>query len=295
MQGMALFEQHRFWLGVLVVAALASELIAAPASRAEQPGRGVRIVVAPQRVLIESRGLSVRDVLHALGARTGFTVVGGDSAPAVDEISLESTSIEDLVRLLLRNENYVVVYRQEERSSRREIDEIILSGPAAAPDGQVQPRAAHTEHSGSFAETPRQPHGPADRSPVSISLGSDAGPSEAVGTDGTVGVDGLLRSHVGPMLGTGLGSPASPGGGTPSLARDAGQPVGGSTGQGGGESAPAGTAHAETLAAATLKAQQNLGALVEGLAAATRSLIEPGPAAASLDFHTGEFDNADRW
>jgi hypothetical protein len=255
----------RSW-ALIGIIALASGLIAVPWSRAESPGTSVRIVVEPLRISVESRGLSVPDVLRALGRRMGFSVVGGDAAEVVKEISVQGSSVEDLARRLLRNENHVVVYRQG--ATVLEIDEIILSGPGGASVGHMYPQPAQGERLGPGAGTAIQPRGRTDDSQAPFQSEAAA---EAMEASRSGEVHELLRSHAGPFVQQRLMGDGTPGGTGPGLsparARDS-RPV--------AISNSGDASDADALAAATQKAQSDLRALLEALETATRSLGEPG-------------------
>src|SRR5262245_2941918 len=128
---------------------------------------------------VEAQGVPLADVLSRIGKNVGFTVVDSGVAPTPVSVSIQSASVEDVLRQLLRGENHTVIYRDGEGSA---IETIVLLG---AP-GQ----AKHPETPGAVQERPAEPaaDNPVSRSPQPQGTPAPPpAPREAEGVPGAPG------------------------------------------------------------------------------------------------------------
>jgi hypothetical protein len=219
------------------------------------------------RLSVDAHGASLAQVLTQIGARVGFSVLdNGSSSPAVD-IAIENAPVDEVLRRLLRGENHTVLYLAEGPgpSNSVRIDRIVLLGPRSEPGGPTDGNSSSTRRipqvGGAAASappatpSPAASTGPAGVSEVLASPSFDqviaAGGGAGDGDLNTPTVVGdLLRAHAMSAL---------------------------AAGQAGGVEAATAAAPLSveaSLAETTRIAQQNLAALVESLAAVTRSLQE---------------------
>jgi hypothetical protein len=211
---------------------------------------------------VDAHGASLAQLLTQIGARVGFSVLdSGSSSPAVD-ITIENAPVDEVLRRLLRGENHTVLYLSggPGASDGVRVDQIVLLGPRSerggpSNGGPSSPRPI-SGTGGAGASVPAAASSPNSTGPAGISEASplpswDPVISARVGAgdlEPPIAVGDLLKAHAMSAL------PA---------------------GQAGAEEAANATAPPPvevSLAEATRMAQQNLAALVEGLAAVTRSL-----------------------
>jgi hypothetical protein len=121
---------------------------------------GSKIVThGPQGYSVDAAQTNVVQVLTEVGQHAGFTVEAPDSFNSPITLSLQDAPLDQLLRRVLRNENYIIVYRggvQKATISGEAIDKIFLLSPAtgqgphpvaagasplAGPGGQGQKRA----------------------------------------------------------------------------------------------------------------------------------------------------------
>jgi hypothetical protein len=236
-------------------------VLAYSASAAERKS-DLRVTYNPPHISVEARGIKLREVLRDISQKVGFELTDYGIPDRVITVSIEDTTVEEVLRQLLRGENYSVVYREKDGA----ISKVLLLSPPvyaqAAPvseNQQTRPEAMRGGREGltvfSAAPSIYQPTRPEQK------RGNE--------TENETKVEDILRIHANSGL---TGSDTS----LQSLTPNAPQPLRNST------SAATGTASFPTqsggimndsLAATTRLAQQNLKALADGLAAATHSLL----------------------
>ncbi len=94
----------------------------------------------PPQLSVEAQGVSLQQVLQAIGTEVGFTVVdrGGSRAPLT--LSLTDATLAEVLRQLLRGENYAILYRGPKAGNvGGGIDKITLLGPQTAPSAAFIP------------------------------------------------------------------------------------------------------------------------------------------------------------
>lgn len=232
---------------------------------------GLRVDYDPPQLSVEAREVSLGAVLRAIGAKAGFSVVETVPSSKVATLSIRSASIDDVLRQLLRAKNHTMIYRVARPPSVESgaIDRIVLFGDstsstaaAAPPGGSARDPRQAQDHDDAGAKTvlaalsaslQSWPESTPFLNPPPAYTGEPAAPPSSVG--------GMLRAHAvaavqaGPSAGneaTFLATPL-PASSTPQANPDA------------------------ALAEATRRAQQALGALIDGLAATTRSLQQSLP------------------
>ncbi len=236
------------------------------------------VVYRPPQLSVEARDVTLAQVLEAIGVRVGFTVVDTGGARPGLTVSLEDLPLDEVLRRLLSGENHVLIFGREGGAPAGvAIDTVVLMGPSSSaaaasgesrsmqgPPKEIIPRAA--------ALTRAAGARPADQPAIGDDEGrrGDGGGAE----DGTaLQVEAMLRSHalsgLGPLAG-GMPSAADPTAVNhpmQSLAQmlepsSAGQLI----------SIPVPSDSEQALAITTRLARENLSALIDGLATATRSL-----------------------
>jgi hypothetical protein len=257
-----------------VLAVLALLATACPVAGADGSGR-LDVDYRASRLSVDASGQTLAQILAAVGAKVGFTVVdtGAPSGPMT--VSIRDASVEDALRQLLRGTNHSLVYLEETSPGAAPIDKIVLLGapgstqpPSTSPDRQSIAAAPEPAGSGPLANNqsvgrpqaldsgspvavaPYTPQAPAPFTPQwSPLLSWDPGPNAEISNDPDASnVGDLLRLHA--QSGTQVATMP-----------DNAQPP----------AAPVGSLEA-SLAETTRRAQQDLAALVKGLAAATRAL-----------------------
>jgi hypothetical protein len=252
---------------VAVVVALFVAGLQCPAGADEAVAR-VRLAIGPAWVSVHGHDVRVSEVLAALGAKAGFTIIGVGSERPVEHLSVEGPTIADVVRQLLRHEDHALVYREDTISASRPIDTIVLLGSRG---GVPAPSTARGSGSGGVA-TPSD--GIARTPAFSPAAGPEPrGQASAVARNTADGLEALLRTHARP-------------GSEPDRVEDPVETGGGASGpderssttvSSGGRVERAGPSADQGLAAATRKAQENLRTLIESLGAASRSMVQPLP------------------
>lgn len=246
----------------LIAVTVASVLglgVAFPGAAAERKTELSVIYDAP-RLSVEARGVSLQRVLGEIGKKLGFVVVDYGASDRVITFSIQDASTEEVLEQLLRGENYAVIYGGQ----RKEIAKVLLltSSVQASTENQqtekgheriVQSQAGLTYHSpvsqpSLFGEQRR-----ADKAEVRV--------------------EDIMKAHA---L-SGLIDPMGSLSGTANLAQPFGSPAGNSFSTGAMSTSPPPQDIHETLAITTRLAQQNLKALVDGLATASSSLSQSLP------------------
>lgn len=115
----------------LCVLALA---LLARAAAAQDEGGNV-VTRGPQGYSVDASQTNVVQVLTEVGQHAGFTVEAPDSFNSPITLSLQDAPLDQLLRRVLRDENYIIVYRggvEKTTISGEGIDKIFLLSPAAA-------------------------------------------------------------------------------------------------------------------------------------------------------------------
>ena len=232
---------------------------------------GLRVDYDPPQLSVEAREVSLGAVLRAIGAKVGFSVVEPVPSSRVLTLSIRNASLGDVLRQLLRAKNHTMIYRVGGLPSAESgtIDRIVLFGDsvtataaATLPGGPSRDPRQAQDHGDAGARTvplalPTSPQSWPESTPflhpAPVDTGDPAAPPISVGE--------MLRAHAvaavqgGQLAGNGANSPAppSPASSTPPANLD------------------------QALAETTRRAQQALGALIDGLATATRSLQQSLP------------------
>jgi hypothetical protein len=222
----------------------------------------------PPRLSVEADGQTLTQILGAIGSKVGFTVVDNGAPSEPMTVSIHDASVEDALRQLLRGMNHSLVYLDETHPGSAPIDKVVLLGAPglAQPASNPPDRPQVADAPGPAGSTPQASNQPAARQTPEASavvapftpqwsplMSWDWGPNaEATNDPDASNVGDLLRLHA-QSAAQAMTAPGN---------AQASQPV---------PAAPAGNLEA-SLAETTRRAQQDLAALVKGLAAATRAL-----------------------
>lgn len=87
----------------------------------------LRVDVSESEVAVDVKDASVVDVLQELGARAGFEVVHVRPVETKVTIAVRAATIDEVLKQVLRNENYTVVYRGS-ADGRAGITKVLLLG-----------------------------------------------------------------------------------------------------------------------------------------------------------------------
>lgn len=275
-------DMKRFRRGILSVAiAWLVCLGALPLALSQERNRRLEIRYTPPRLSVVARGVSLLQVLQAIGAKVGFVTIDAGAVRPTLAVSLQDATLEEVLRQLLRGENVAIIYRGGAGGMMQGsdvIETIILLGPRGSVEaarGLSQGQQPDADH----RDPPRRSVG----LPYSFNtlLPDQAGRAtfEAFeraqerdrGEEATaVTVEGLLRAHA--LAGLEDPSVDMPQGATTDdknpQEEDRTRPT---------EANPTATVPtelAETLALTTRLAQQHVQALIEGLNTATYSLLD---------------------
>jgi hypothetical protein len=239
-----------------LAAVIAGSLLLVPVTgRAEEEPR-VRIEYDPPHLSVAAREVSLDELLRLIGTSVGFTVSEGRAASGPVTVSIDSAFVDDVLRQLLRAENHTILYRKDAHATVM-IDRIVLLGASAG--GATVAGASPGQE---VAHSASGSGGAAVAGGGEVPLASRAGES-APTDDEQPTVGDMLKSHA--LAGV-PPQPAAPA--EPAALPDSTTP-----------SVP--PSLEESLAITTQRAQQGVTALVEGLQQATRSLVQPAPAAAT--------------
>ncbi len=235
-------------------------------ARAEELESGLRVEYDPPQLSVNAREVSLGAVLRAIGAKVGFSVVETAPASKFVTLSIRNASLDDVLRRLLRAENHTVLYRTGGDLSAESdaIDRIVLSGEpstgtaaAPAPEGSTRELQQAQNHRDAGVKTASLPVPSSPQSgPESTPLLDPAQVDTSDPAASPITVADILKARA------------------MAAAQAAQLPDDGSIARAGplpDSSLPPANLDA-ALAETTRRAQQALGALIEGLAAATRSL-----------------------
>jgi hypothetical protein len=212
----------------------------------------LRITYSPPRISVEARGVKLREVLREVSLKVGFELTDYGIPDRDLTVSIEETTVEELLRQLLRGDNYGVVYREKDRTISKVL---LLSSPAyaqAAPmSDNHQTRTEASRGSEGLTVLPAAPSYQPARSERQRETRAESEPK----------VEDMLRVHAMPGMARSGTTPQN-------LTPNAPESLRNST-----PAFPATGDASESLAMTTRLAQQNLKALANGLATATHSLL----------------------
>ena len=211
---------------------------------------------------IEARGVSLQRVLGEIGKKMGFAVVDYGGSDRLLTFSMHGASAEEVLGELLRGENYAFVYGGE----RRAIEKIILLSRSTNIQSPSVAQQWTENRSNSIAQSQT---GLTNYPSVPPPFAEQKRPGKA---DTEVKVEDIMRTHA---L-SGLIDPMGNVSGIPNVSQSYSNQAGNSFPSAVSTSTPRQDIH-ETLAATTRLAQQNLKALVDGLATASNSLFQALP------------------
>jgi len=223
----------------------------------------LRVDYQPPRLSVDAHDVSLARVLGEIGEKVGFTVVDNALSPTMVNASIRDATVDEAVRQLLRGENHTVLYGAQSGaapSTAPGIDKIVLLGEPSRLQATTEPGDRPQTHAVP-GDWPHASLAPPLSSPlVSMPLLSpeaDAADQSAPNPESPrVTVGDMLKAHA---MGAAQNAEHAAEGVTPRA------------------SVP-GAGLETVLAETTRRAQQSLAELLEGLAAATRSLTHPVPA-----------------
>jgi hypothetical protein len=214
------------------------------------------------RLSVEAKGVSLQRILGEIGEKLGFVVVDYGGSDRLLTFSIQDASVEEVLGQLLRGENYAVVYDGQ----RKEIAKVLLL------TSSVQASTENQQTEKGHERIVQSPVGLTYHSPVSPpSLFEEQKRPDKAKAE--VKVEDIMRAHA---L-SGLIDPIGMLSGTADVPQPFGSPTGSSFSTGAMSTSPPRQDIHETLAVTTRLAQQNLKALVDGLAAASSSLFQSLP------------------
>ena len=231
------------------------------ASAAERKS-DLRVTYSPPRLSVEARGVKLRDVLREVSLKVGFDLTDYGIPDKDLTVSIEEATVEEVLRQLLRGENYSVVYREKDRAISKVL---LLSSPAYA---QAAPMSDNQQ---TRAEAGRSQEGLTVFSAAPSYQPTRPEQKRENKAENETNVEDILRVHAISGL---AGSDTFLQNLTPNVPQPLGNTASGSLSAGAASSntPPLGDMN-HSLAMTTRLAQQNLKALVDGLGTATHSLL----------------------
>ena len=125
----------------------------------------VKVIYQAPLISVEAAGATLADILREVADRVGFSVVERRTSSAAVSVTINDVSVEELLRQLLRSDNYVVLYRDggPVTDSARAIErELLRDSPADhAPE---LPTATDLLTSHALSSAPPLIQGPPSRS-----------------------------------------------------------------------------------------------------------------------------------
>jgi hypothetical protein len=212
----------------------------------------LRITYSPPRISVEAREAKLLEVLKEISVKVGFDLADYGIPDKDFTVSIQESTVEEVLRQLLRGENYGVVHREKDGA----ISKVLLLSPPLYAQ-----RALMSENRQTRTEAIRGREGLTVFSAAPSYQPARPEPKRKNKEDSEPKVEHMLRAHAISGL---TGSDTS----LPSLTPNVPRPSGNST----PAFSPTGAA-SDSLAATTRLAQQNLKALADGLATATHSLL----------------------
>jgi hypothetical protein len=121
-----------FFIGT-VVTMLSWLVLSLPVWAAEEEGQ-LRVISTPTGLTVEAQGVSVEEILRAVGVQVGFTVVAKEAHYPLLSLAIKDATVEEVIEQLLRGESYAVVYREPKGGGKEqeggEISQIRLLSPS---------------------------------------------------------------------------------------------------------------------------------------------------------------------
>jgi len=252
---------HRWQKAVLLVSllgGLASPRSGAPAERKND----LRINYSPPRISVEARDVRLLQVLRDISIKVGFDLANYGIPDRELTVSIQEATVEEVLRQLLRGENYGVVYRERDGGISKVLllsSSVYARAPPMAEYHQLRTEPVRSQEGLTVFSSPRsvdQPTRPEQKR-------ENRAKSEPT-------VEDILRVHAN----SGLGSDTLLQSLTPNVLQPLGNSTSGfpSTGAASLTTPSLGDMN-DSLAMTTRLAQQNLKNLVDGLATATHSLL----------------------
>jgi hypothetical protein len=115
-------------VGLAAVTAGSSMLASLTAQASDE--LGARVEYDPPHVSVAATGVGLGELLRLIGAKVGFSVAEGRAALRLVTVSIASTSLDDVLRQLLRAENHTILYRQGPDATVMVDRIVLLGGPA---------------------------------------------------------------------------------------------------------------------------------------------------------------------
>ncbi len=236
--------------------------MAFPGAAAEKKTE-LSVVYNAPRLSVEAKGVSLQRVLEEIGKKLGFVVVDYGASDRVITFSIQDGSIEEVLEQLLRGENYAVIYGEQ----RKEIAKVLLltSSMQASTGSRNFQQTDNRQERIVQSQAGLTHHAPVSQ-PSRFGEQRRADKAE-------VRVEDIMKAHA---L-SGLTDPMGNLSGTANFSQPLGSPAGSSFSSGAIAPSPPRQDIQESLAATTRLAQQNLKALVDGLATASNSLFQSLP------------------
>src|SRR5206468_1917735 len=92
------------------------------------------------KLSVEARGVSLTEVLRAIGTKVGFTVIDNGLARSPRTLTLKELTLDVILQQLLASENHVVVYRTDDGGmASTRIETIVLLESPPNHDAKVEP------------------------------------------------------------------------------------------------------------------------------------------------------------
>jgi hypothetical protein len=216
----------------------------------------------PPRLSVEARGVSLQRVLGEIGQKLGFVVVDYGGSDRLITFSLQDASAAEVLEQLLRGENYAVVYEGQ----RKEIAKVLLltSAMQASTESRNPPYTDMRQERIVQSQAGLTYYSPVSQPSLSVEQ------KRADKAQPEVRVEDIMRAHA---L-SGMIDPMGSLSGASNVAQPFGSPAGSSFSTGTMSTSPPPQDIHETLAVTTRLAQQNVKALVDGLATASNSLFQ---------------------
>jgi len=210
----------------------------------------LRITYTPPTISVEAQNVMLLEVLKNISLKVGFDLEDYGVPDRNLTVSIQEATVEDVLRQLLRGENYGVVYREKDKAISKVL---LLSSPIYA---QAAPMSENQQTS---TEASRGSEGLTVFS-AAPSAYQPARPERKRETreESEPRVDDILRAHAMPGVAGTFPQSSTPNAPQPPRNATPGFSPTGAT--------------SESLTMATRLAQQNLKGLVDGLATATYSL-----------------------
>jgi hypothetical protein len=246
---------------VAVILVFLSMVLADSVLAAERKSE-LRVTYSPPRISIEARGVKLREVLRDVSLKVGFDLADYGIPDKDLTISIEESTVEELLRQLLRGENYGLVYREKDGAISKVL---LLSPPVYAQAAPV------SDNQQTRIETNRRQKGLTVFSAAPSYQPARPERKRENRAESEPRVEDILRVHAMPGVVESGTFPQSSKPNAPQPLRNS-TPAFPAAGAASFPTQPVGNMN-DSLAATTRLAQQNLRNLAEGLATATHSLL----------------------